>query len=299
MDSDDEYEGDDGVITLHLTRVLQGAKEVYDRERPSTRNASTASRASNRVASQQTVRLVLDHVKAAPTSFTESTEVETFKENVSRYIACLNTILNSLIAGKKRTDALERNTVPESLVADLTAKYDALKLDQTTLSEAIPLIQAGKGIVQIATQLGMPVGCEFHLSCLASGLLTNLWVDDAEYDQSCLETGRSFRTKYDTLIQSSGDGVPSVNHLVALFHDIYSETEGIDPGPVPSPEETRGSIDSILMATSADPYAKLREALSTACVAGTIARKAGAVEVATSIAKAFGIDASSNAYQYQ
>lgn len=168
MDSDDEYEGDDGVITLNLTRLLQGAKEIYDRERPSTWNASTASRASNRMASQQTVRLVLDHVKAAPTSSTESTEVETFKEDVSRYTACLNTILNSLIAGKKRTDALERNTVPESLVADLTAKYDALKVDEATLSETVPLIQAGKGIVEIATQLGMPVGCEFHLICLAS-----------------------------------------------------------------------------------------------------------------------------------
>jgi F420-0:gamma-glutamyl ligase-like protein len=50
--------------------------------------------------------------------------------------------------------------VPESMVADLTARYEALKVDQTTLSEAIPLIQAGKGIVQIATQLGMPVSCE-------------------------------------------------------------------------------------------------------------------------------------------
>jgi hypothetical protein len=124
-----------------------------------------------------------------------------------------------------------------------------------------------------------------------------LWVDGAEYDQSCLETGRSFRNKYDTLIQSSGDGVPSVNDLVGLFHDIYSETEGIDPGPVPSPEETSGSIDSILMATSADPYAKLRKALSIAGVAGTIARKGGAVEVAASIAGAFGIDMSFDAYQ--
>lgn len=124
-----------------------------------------------------------------------------------------------------------------------------------------------------------------------------MWVDDAEYDQSCLETGRSFRTKYDTLVQSSGDGVPSVNDLVRLFHDIYSETEGIDPGPVPSPEETSGSIDSILMATSADPYAELREALGTFGVAGTTARKAGAVEVASSIAEAFGIDTSSDAYQ--
>jgi hypothetical protein len=87
--------------------------------------------------------------------------------------------------------------------------------------------------------------------------------------------------------------------LVGLFHDIYSETEGIDPGPFPSPEpeETSGSIDRILMATSADPYAKLRGALSIAGVAGTIARKAGAVELATSIAGAFGIDTSSAAYQ--
>lgn len=172
MDSDDEYEGDDGIITLNLTSLLQGAKEIYDRERPSTRNASIASRDSNRMASQQTVRLVLDHVKAAPTSSTESTEVETSKEDVSRYTACLNTILNSLIAGKKRTDALERDTVPESMLADLTAKYEALKVDQTTLSEAVPLVQAGKGIVEIATQLGMPVGCEFNLICIALDLLT-------------------------------------------------------------------------------------------------------------------------------
>lgn len=85
--------------------------------------------------------------------------------------------------------------------------------------------------------------------------------------------------------------------MVGLFHDIYSETEGIDPGPVPPPRDTSRSIDSILMATSADPYAELREALSTAGVAGTIARKAGAVKVAASIAGAFGIDTSSNAYQ--
>lgn len=176
MDADDYYEyeseEDTGVITLQLTKLLQGARAVYDEARPSSLKASHASRALDRKASQQTVLRVQNHVKSAPAESTTRTEAETTMVDISRYTACLNTILNSLIAGKKKTDALERNTVPESMVADLTAKYEALKVDQTTLSEAIPLIQAGKGIVQIATQLGMPVGCEFHLSCLASGLLT-------------------------------------------------------------------------------------------------------------------------------
>jgi hypothetical protein len=89
--------------------------------------------------------------------------VEIPTDAASDYIACVDTISNAIASRKAKIDKLECNTVPESFISDMTAKYDALQLDKQTPEETLSLVKAGQILHEVGSQFGFSVSynCEY------------------------------------------------------------------------------------------------------------------------------------------
>lgn len=93
-------------------------------------------------------------------------------------ISCVDAISKAIVSRKAKIDKLEVNTVPMSFINDMTAKYDALQLDKQTLGETLSVMEIGRVLAEIDTNLGLSVGydCEYDRHNLITSLsLIWLW----------------------------------------------------------------------------------------------------------------------------
>lgn len=162
-DSSNEWSGEDPeMIGTELSTLLLDAHILFNRLRARASNATTGA-GDTRHASKRSADRLLSFVQSASAESTERRTVEIPTDAAPNYISCVDTISKAIVLRKAKIDKLERDTVPATFMADMTAKHEALQVDKQTLEETLSLVDAGRILHEVGSQFGLQVSydCEY------------------------------------------------------------------------------------------------------------------------------------------